>query len=240
MHSHAEEIATAPEDSRPPRGGWTRCDVMRPVLIAAIVGTMLTTLCSCGQSPGTAAESINDSGSELALTHQESSRHLTGFGQGQAANIPPNPGALPPLEAPRPGFDASQPAPVDPDQRAREQALGLWRQYETGTRYLSIQADGTATMLIEADWKAALLIGSRLTVEINWTIDDGLLTFHSVSGKPQSGFDALTTLYGRDRVRRLETISKDLLVMVDPETGKKSEYTRLGPTDKIPPELRGK
>jgi hypothetical protein len=140
--------------------------------------------------------------------------------------VPRTPAELVPVVAPKPQ--------IDPDDERRAKLVGLWKQNYTGTRWLRIRPDGTATMFIDPDWTAKLVIGDHLTMQIEWVVKDGRALFKSVSGEPESAFKAVNTLFGRDRNRPITELTDERFVLRDEEDGSKSEWTRVGPEEKTP------
>jgi hypothetical protein len=122
---------------------------------------------------------------------------------------------------------ATQQPESDQDATYREKLVGTWKQYETGVRWLTVRPDGTATMVVDPDWVAKAVIGSRLTVEIEWTVEEGRALFRSVSGKPETAFQAVCTLYGRDRNRPIVEMTEEKFVLLDESDGSRSEWTRI-------------
>ena len=138
---------------------------------------------------------------------------------------------------------AAEAQPAAEAQQAQRQALeaaqraaivGVWTQQKTGTRWLRVRADGTATMVVQPDWTARLVIGEKLRVRIEWTCIDGRVLFKSVSGEPESAFKAVTALYGQDRDRALVSLSDTQFVLRDDEDDSLSEWNRVPATTKLP------
>lgn len=148
----------------------------------------------------------------------------------QSSTLPPRSSSHPqPVVAPKPERD--------PDDLAREQVVGLWKQNYTGVRWLSLRPDGTGTMFIDPDWIARALLGDKLTMQIEWSIEDGHALMKSVSGTPESAFNAATTLFGRERNRKIAELTDTRFILLDEEDGSTSEWTRLAPGETTPAEL---
>jgi hypothetical protein len=147
------------------------------------------------------------------------------------------PAAGTPVVAPRPSDEASkkQAAPTQ-DELQRAQAVGVWKQNESGVRWLRIRPDGTATMFVDpaGNWAAQAIIGDGLTIQIEWSIADGRAIMKSISGEPSTTFKAVTALYGADRDRAIEQLDDRKFVMLDDSDGSKSEWTRVGSDVSLP------
>lgn len=122
------------------------------------------------------------------------------------------------------------------DDLHRKQIVGIWKQFETGVRWLKVRDDGTATMFIDpaGDWVAKAVIGDGLTMQIEWTIDNGRVLMKSISGEPATAFKAVSTLYGTDRDRAIARLDDEKFVLLDDSDGSKSEWTRVGKSDSLP------
>jgi hypothetical protein len=124
-----------------------------------------------------------------------------------------------------------------PDDLHRERLVGVWKQHETGVRWLRVRPDGTGRMFIDPDWIAKAVIGSGLTMEIEWSVADGRARMKSVSGTPSAAFKAVSTLYGRDRDRPIVALTDEKFVMLDESDGSTSEWTRVPPNEPLPKAL---
>ena len=85
-----------------------------------------------------------------------------------------------------------------------------------------VRADGTATLEVrpEAPWR--LLFGRRLEIEIEWTIEQQTLAFHTVGGRPAAQVKLVNEMYGNQRVYQIENMSTDELILLD-EQGERCE-----------------
>jgi len=138
--------------------------------------------------------------------------------------------------AERPPVAAAKPE-RDPDDVHRDRVVGVWKQNYTGVRWLSVKPDGTATMFIDPDWTAKLLIGDRLTIDVEWSIEDGHALMKSVGGRPEAGFKAAMELFGSERNRKIAELTEDKFVLLDEEDGSRSEWSRIGPNEAAPKEI---
>jgi hypothetical protein len=136
-----------------------------------------------------------------------------------------------PIIAPRPADDLP-----GEDDLQREQVVGVWKQFESGIRWLKVRDDGTATMFVDPgeSWTAKALIGDGLTIQIEWSINDGRVLMRSISGEPASAFKAVSALYGTDRNREIARLDDEKFVMLDNSDGSKSEWTRVVESETLP------
>jgi hypothetical protein len=116
---------------------------------------------------------------------------------------------------------------ANPDLRG--QLVGTWEQYDHGNRLLTIRADGTATLEVrpEAVWR--LLFGRRLLIEIEWTIEQQTLAFHTVGGKPAARVKLVNEMYGNQRVYQIENVPTDELMLRDEQGEHCHPWQRIDP-----------
>ena len=113
------------------------------------------------------------------------------------------------------------------NQSCRAQLVGTWEQNDHGKRLLTVRADGTATIEVrpEALWR--LLFGRRLEIEIEWTIEQNSLAFHTVGGKPAAQVKLVNEMYGDQRVYQIENMSTDELILLDEEGERCQPWQRI-------------
>ncbi|QDT64960.1 hypothetical protein [Calycomorphotria hydatis] len=113
------------------------------------------------------------------------------------------------------------------DLKLAEGAIGTWTQLLNGVRTLEIRDDGSAKLHIEFDWVTSLAFGESVTIDIAWRIQDGKVTFESISGSPQATFESISELYGTEKRRRVSELSAERFVLKNDDTGSESIWTRV-------------
>ncbi|MFM8285488.1 MAG: hypothetical protein ACKOGA_02015 [Planctomycetaceae bacterium] len=109
------------------------------------------------------------------------------------------------------------------------QMLGVWRDYYRGERTLTLNSDGTGQMVVVLAGFAKKMFAERLSFEVAWSLEGGLLVMETRSGQPESKFQLIRKLYG-DRAE-YDLLSVDPQVMRWRDAGGKTEYewSRLEP-----------
>ena len=120
------------------------------------------------------------------------------------------------------------------DTRHSEQIVGVWKPNNTGTRWLRVRPDGTATMFIDPDWVAKAIIGNSLVIEIEWTIEDGRALMNSISGRPSTAFKAVSKLFGTARDQPIVQLDDNALVLRNESEDSLSEWSRVDSTVALP------
>jgi hypothetical protein len=82
------------------------------------------------------------------------------------------------------------------DEQLRALILGRWRTESNGTRVVDNRADGTASMDVRFDFVASLLYGDHMTLDLHWTVHNGVLVYTIQSGSPQATVDRIISAYG--------------------------------------------
>jgi len=105
------------------------------------------------------------------------------------------------------------------DQRYRELVVGTWEDDFEGHRTMTLNEDGSGTMIVELSGMNALF-ASRLEFNMQWTLEGGRLQKRTIDGKPARRVNMILKMMG-DRVDEpiLElTESRLLLLDKDGET----------------------
>ncbi len=116
------------------------------------------------------------------------------------------------------------------DIEYREKCIGVWEREESGKRILTINDDGTSTLVYYPTGINGWLLAKKVTMQIEWKIENGKVEFHSLSGLPKASFDMITAKHGRHRVRKILEISDNHFKLFDEKEKKdeaESKWTRV-------------
>ena len=94
-----------------------------------------------------------------------------------------------------PGMDIEE-TPISLEELTEERFIGTWTCDDSIKRHVVNRPDGTATMEVQLDFFSSLLYGSRMTLELLWTFEEGVLTHTIVSGTPKNNVDRLCRDFG--------------------------------------------
>jgi len=130
---------------------------------------------------------------------------------------------------------ASVPDPVLPegfssspsgDQRLRHLALGTWEDDYQGKRTMTLCEDGTGTMVVELSGLKATLFASKLTFEMEWSVQDGRMKKRTTGGEPAGRVKLILNMMG-DRVDEpILELTEDRLVLLDKDGKTKYNWRR--------------
>ena len=117
--------------------------------------------------------------------------------------------------------------PVDagPDELYRELIIGNWMDDYKGRRTMTVRPDGTATMVVEPDGLNALL-GSRLTFEEEWVIENGRFKLKAVGGEPETSVRLILNTMGTESDQKILELSAERLLLLDSDGKTKYDWRR--------------
>ncbi|NLX99532.1 MAG: hypothetical protein GXY83_25640 [Rhodopirellula sp.] len=119
--------------------------------------------------------------------------------------------------------EAGRPVPADPDERLRLGVLGTWTDDYRGKRTMTLAEDGAGWMVVELEGLSATLFAERLRFEMVWSVENGCLKKQTVGGEPADKVNLIVKTMGDRVVEKIEEISEDRLVLLDPDG--KTRYT---------------
>jgi hypothetical protein len=122
---------------------------------------------------------------------------------------------------------AADRSPSDAEYRAR--LIGTWEMERKGRRVLTVREDGTATMDVTIENRfGRMLLGERITLYLDWTIDNGILNFMTTGGEPSGKVSVLLSMYGKERSQEIITLNETTLHHPDDEPdGDDHIWTRI-------------
>ena len=134
-------------------------------------------------------------------------------------------------QAPSPQEPVSSPveaeAPTDPDDRFRHMVVGVWEDDYQGKRTMTLNEDGTGTMIVElSGWRAALS-APRLRFDMVWSVEDGRLKKRTVGGEPETQVRMILSTMGDQVDEPILELTEDRLVLLDQDEETKYEWRRV-------------
>ena len=94
--------------------------------------------------------------------------------------------------------------------------VGKWEQTKsTSKQILTIEENGKATMLVEPQGLWTAVLGERVTINIEWSLNQGKLTLRTVGGSPENKVDYIKQLWGSEFVREIHTIEDKMFTLRD-------------------------
>ena len=117
--------------------------------------------------------------------------------------------------------------PLTGDALLRSRLAGVWTAQSHGTQVCTLRPDGTGTNAAELDWMASLIYGSKLTMDIAWSVEDGHLIQELQGGEPADMVAKLTKDFGAVKRYEVRDLSPSKAVLVDTADGDAVVWTRV-------------
>ena len=121
----------------------------------------------------------------------------------------------------------AQSQPADPDARYRSLVLGTWQDEYQGKRTMTLNEDGTGTMIVElSGWRAALS-APRLKFNMKWSVKDGHLKKQTISGEPETQVKMILSTMGDHVDEPILELTEDRLLLLDKDGKTKYDWKRV-------------
>lgn len=98
---------------------------------------------------------------------------------------------------------------------AVEDVLGTWMLDGAIRRVIENRADGTAKIDVTFDFVTALRYGSELQLDLEWTLEENVLTHTIVGGSPETGKKRLISDFGNKAYFKILNIDDSEMHLVD-------------------------
>lgn len=105
--------------------------------------------------------------------------------------------------------------------------VGQWEQTKsTRKQILTIKENGTATMVVEPQgfWKT--ILGNKVTINIEWSLNEAKLTFRTVGGSPENKLEYINQVWGSEFVREIDSIEDKMFTLRDDEGDVSQKWIR--------------
>lgn len=78
---------------------------------------------------------------------------------------------------------------------------------------MTLNADGTATMVLDLDFAGRLLYGKRLEFDMKWSLENGVVTIDILEGRPAAASKSATGTWGSRYEYLLDRVEEDAVEM---------------------------
>ncbi len=121
-----------------------------------------------------------------------------------------------------------QSEPADPDAHSRRMILGTWTDEYQGKRTMTLNDDGTGTMIVElSGWRAALS-APRLTFHLKWSVANDRLKEQAIGGEPAAQVQMILKTMGDHVDQPILELTDDRLLLLDGDGKTKYDWRRVG------------
>jgi len=112
--------------------------------------------------------------------------------------------------------------PETPDESRRRLLPGVWQDEYQGKRTMTLNEDGTGTMLVELTGVQASLFASRLRFDMEWSVVGDKLIKTTTGGEPAKTVNLILKMMGDSAEDTILEISDERLRLLDKDG--KTEY----------------
>lgn len=111
------------------------------------------------------------------------------------------------------------------------QLLGVWQDEYQGKRTMTLNDDGTGTMVVELSGLQARLFASTLRFEMVWSVDGKILKKRTVSGEPAGKVNLILKTMGDTAEDSILEVSDDRLLLLDKDGKTEYDWKRVQPEE---------
>jgi hypothetical protein len=113
------------------------------------------------------------------------------------------------------------------DGSQRSLVVGSWGDEYQGKRTMTLNDDGTGTMVVElSGWRAAMS-APRLTFNMKWSVENGHLKKQTVSGAPETQVKMILNMMGDHVDEPILELTGDRLLLLDKDGKTKYDWKRV-------------
>jgi len=130
------------------------------------------------------------------------------------------------------GVASATPAtkPADTEQeKNRRQLLGTWQDHYKGKRTMTLNEDGTGTMLCELSGVQATLFASKLRFDMHWSLEGKILKKTTVGGEPSDKVNLILNMMGNTAEDSIQELTDDRLLLLDKDGKTQYDWKRFKP-----------
>jgi hypothetical protein len=117
----------------------------------------------------------------------------------------------------------------DADEAFRGLILGTWEDDYKGHRTFTVRDDGTATMVVELTGLSARLYAKKLTIDEEWSIENGRVHMKMVGGEPKSRVNLIMKAMGDSTDQEILELTAERMHLLDPNGKTKYDWRRVRP-----------
>jgi len=113
------------------------------------------------------------------------------------------------------------------DEKTRRKLLGVWQDHYQGKRTMTLNEDGTGTMLVELSGVQATLFASKLRFDMRWSLEGKILKKRSVGGEPKDKVNLILNTMGSTAEDTIQELTDDRLLLLDKDGKTQYDWKRM-------------
>jgi hypothetical protein len=113
------------------------------------------------------------------------------------------------------------------EDQARRKLLGVWHDEYKAKRTMTLNDDGTGTMLVELSGPQAFLMAPKLRFDMKWVFDGKKLSSTSIGGEPADKVNLILNMMGNTSEDTLLELTDDRLLLLDKDGKTQYDWRRV-------------
>jgi len=113
------------------------------------------------------------------------------------------------------------------EEKTRRKLLGVWQDHYQGKRTMTLNEDGTGTMLVELSGVQAFLFAPKLRFDMRWSLEGKLLKKRTVGGEPKDKVNLILNTMGNTAEDTIQELTDDRLLLLDKNGKTQYDWKRM-------------
>jgi hypothetical protein len=113
------------------------------------------------------------------------------------------------------------------EEKQRRKLLGVWQDHYQGKRTMTLNADGTGTMVVELTGLQAKLFAPELRFDMTWKLADRTLTKKTIGGEPADKVNLILNTMGNAASDTILELTDNRLLLLDANGKTQYDWRRL-------------
>jgi len=114
-----------------------------------------------------------------------------------------------------------------PEEKRRRLLLGVWQDEYQGKRTMTLNDDGTGTMVVELTGVQASLFAARLRFDMKWSLNGDKLIKTTVGGEPAKKVNLILKMMGDTAEDTILEITDERLLLLDKDGTTEYDWKRV-------------
>jgi hypothetical protein len=119
------------------------------------------------------------------------------------------------------------PQPETPEEKRRRLIPGVWQDEYQGKRTMTLNEDGTGTMVVELKGVQASLFAAKLRFDMIWSLEGDELVKTTVGGEPAKKVNLILKMMGDTAADTILEITADRLLLLDKDGATEYDWKRV-------------
>jgi hypothetical protein len=119
------------------------------------------------------------------------------------------------------------PQPESPEEKRRRLIPGVWQDEYQGKRTMTLNKDGTGTMVVELKGVQASLFADKLRFDMTWSLEDDKLVKTTIGGEPAKKVNLVLKMMGDTAADTILEITGDRLLLLDKDGATEYDWKRV-------------